>query len=62
MSAEFFRKYIDILTENSEQKMSVPDILAYLKKVMGTESHQDWRNDIINNNEYFVLKEIPLKS
>ena len=44
------------------QQMSVQDTLAYLKKVMGTESHQDWRNWIINNNEYFVLKDIPVNS
>ena len=50
------------VAEGSEQKMSVQDTLAYLKKVMGTESHQDWRNWIINNNEYFVLKNIPVNS
>jgi GNAT superfamily N-acetyltransferase len=50
------------VTEGSEQKMSIKDTLAYLQKVMGTESHEDWRNDIINNNDYFVLKDIPLNS
>jgi GNAT superfamily N-acetyltransferase len=50
------------LAEGSEQKMSVQDTLAYLKKVMGTESHEDWRNHIINTNEYFVLKDISVNS
>lgn len=50
------------VAEGSEQKMSVQDTLAYLKKVMGTESHEDWRNHIINTNEYFVLKDISVNS
>lgn len=53
---------VEFVAEGTEQTMSVPEILAYLKKVMGTESHQDWRNDVINNNDYFVLKNIPLSS
>ena len=57
------REFItEFVAEGTEQTMSVPEILAYLKKVMGTESHQDWRNDVINNNDYFVLKDIPLSS
>jgi hypothetical protein len=50
------------VTESQEQKISVKDILVYLKKVMGTESHEDWRNNVIDNNKYFVLKNIPLNS
>ena len=53
---------VEGVTESQEQKISVKDILAYLKKVMGTESHEDWRNNVIDNNEYFVLKDIPLNS
>jgi hypothetical protein len=46
------REFItEFVAEGTEQTMSVLEILAYLKKVMGTESHQDWRNDVINNND-----------
>ena len=50
------------VAEGLGQKMSVKDTLAYLKKVMGTESHEDWRNHIVNTNEYFVLKDLPVSS
>ncbi len=56
-------KESEAVAEGSEQKkMSVQNTLAYLKKIMGTESHEDWRNHIINTNEYFVLKDIPVNS
>ncbi len=42
--------------------MSVQDILIYLKNVMGTTSHEDWRNNIVNTNDHFVLMTIPLNS
>lgn len=50
------------VAEGLEQKMSVKDTLAYLQKVMGTASHEDWRNHIVNTNEYFVLKQVPVSS
>lgn len=50
------------VAEGLEQTMSVKDTLAYLQKVMGTESHEDWRNHIVNTNEYFVLKQVPVAS
>jgi len=50
------------VAEGSGEKMSVQDTLAYLQKVMGTASHEDWRNHIVNTNKYFVLKEVPVSS
>ena len=52
----------DVTESTAANTMSVKDILTYLKKVMGTESHEDWRNNVIDNNEYFVLKDVPLNS
>lgn len=50
------------IAEDAEQKKSVQDILSYLKKIMGVEPHEDYRNHLVNNNEYFVLKNVPVNS
>lgn len=39
--------------------MSVSNILIYLQDIMEVEErHKDWRNHIINTNQYFVLRDV----
>ena len=46
----------------NNQKISINDIIIYLEKIMGTQSHLDWRNHIINSNDYFILKDVFVNS
>jgi GNAT superfamily N-acetyltransferase/predicted nucleotidyltransferase len=53
---------ITSINEGLSSKMSVTDILAYLRKVMDVAPHPDWRDHITNTNDYFELKTVPVKS